>query len=86
MLGQTHVNGWSCVIASQNGCSTSYIFPFKLGFYNGVATYLIIGKIRKPKLKNSLFYLFEIEFALSIGNYMALDLNTIKDKVHDFVS
>ena len=31
MLGQTHVNGWSRVIASQNGGSTSYIFPFRLG-------------------------------------------------------
>ena len=30
MLGQTHVNGWSCVVASQNGGSTSYIFPFRL--------------------------------------------------------
>ena len=30
MLGQTHVNGWSCVIASQNEGSTSYIFPFRL--------------------------------------------------------
>ena len=30
MLGQTHVNGWSCVIASQNGGSTSYIFLFRL--------------------------------------------------------
>ena len=27
MLGQTHMNGWSCVIASQNGGSTNYIFP-----------------------------------------------------------
>ena len=27
MLGQTHVNGWSRVIASQNGGSTSYISP-----------------------------------------------------------
>ena len=27
MLGQTHVNGWSRVIASQNGGSTDYIFP-----------------------------------------------------------
>ena len=27
MLGQTHVNGWSRVIASQNGSSTSCIFP-----------------------------------------------------------
>ena len=30
MLGQTHMNGWSRVIASQNGGSTSYIFPFRL--------------------------------------------------------
>ena len=32
MWGQTHVNGWSRVIASQNGGSTSYIFPFRLRF------------------------------------------------------
>ena len=31
MLGQTHVNGWSRVVASQNGGSTSYIFPLRLG-------------------------------------------------------
>ena len=31
MLGQTHVNGWSHVIASQNGGSTDYIFPLRLG-------------------------------------------------------
>ena len=30
ILGQTHMNGWSRVVASQNGGSTSYIFPFKL--------------------------------------------------------
>ena len=30
LLGQTHMNGWSRVIASQNRGSTSYIFPFKL--------------------------------------------------------
>ena len=30
VLGQTHVNGWSRVIASQNEGSTSYIFPFRL--------------------------------------------------------
>ena len=30
MLGQTHMNGWSRVIASQNCGSTSYIFPFSL--------------------------------------------------------
>ena len=31
MLGQTHVNGWSCVVASQNGGPTSYISPLRLG-------------------------------------------------------
>ena len=31
MLGQTHMNGWSCVIASQNGGSTDYISPLRLG-------------------------------------------------------
>ena len=31
MLGQTHVNVWSRVIASQNGGSTDYIFPLRLG-------------------------------------------------------
>ena len=30
-LGQTHVNGWSHVIASQNGGSTDYISPLRLG-------------------------------------------------------
>ena len=30
MLGQTHVNGWSRVIAFQNEGLTSYIFPFRL--------------------------------------------------------
>ena len=30
MLGQTHVNGWNRVIASQNGGSTSYISPLRL--------------------------------------------------------
>ena len=30
MLGQTHVNGWSHVISSQNGGSSSYIFPLRL--------------------------------------------------------
>ena len=31
MLGQTHVNGWSRVVASQNGGSTDYISPLRLG-------------------------------------------------------
>ena len=31
MLGQTHVNEWSRVVVSQNGGSTSYISPLRLG-------------------------------------------------------
>ena len=31
MLGQTHMNGWSYVVASQNGGSTDDIFPHRLG-------------------------------------------------------
>ena len=30
MLGQTHVNGWSRVVAFQNRGSINYIFPFRL--------------------------------------------------------
>ena len=30
MLGQTHMNGWSHVIASQNGGSTDYVSPLRL--------------------------------------------------------
>ena len=30
VLGQTHVNGWSRVIVSQNGGLINYIFPFRL--------------------------------------------------------
>ena len=31
VLGQTQMNGWSRVIASQNGGSTDYISPLRLG-------------------------------------------------------
>ena len=31
MLGQTHMNGWSRVVASQNRGLTSYISPLRLG-------------------------------------------------------
>ena len=31
VLGQIHMNGWSRVIASQNGGSTDYIFPLRSG-------------------------------------------------------
>ena len=30
VLGQTHMNGWSRIIATQNRSSTNYIFPFRL--------------------------------------------------------
>ena len=57
MLGQTHVNGWSRVIASQNEGSTDYIFPFRLRFYNGIATYLIIEINKKTKIEKFLILL-----------------------------
>ena len=58
MLGQTHVNGWSRVITSQNGGSTSYIFPFRLRFHNGVATYLIIGINKKTKIEKISHFIY----------------------------
>ena len=57
MLDQNHVNGWSHVIESQNGGSTSYIFPFRLRFYNGVTIYLIIGINKKTKIEKFLILL-----------------------------
>ena len=60
--------------------------PLDYGFYNGVATYLIIGINKKTKLKTLSFYWFVNEFTLTIRNYMVLVLDTIKDKVHGFVS
>ena len=57
VLGQTHVNGWSRVIASQNGGSTDYIFSFRLRFYNGIATYLIIEINKKTKIEKFLILL-----------------------------
>ena len=57
MLGQTHVNGWSRVIASQNRSLIDYIFPFKLRVYNGDVTYLIIGINKKTKIKKFLVLL-----------------------------
>ena len=47
-LGQTHMNGWSCVIVSQNGGLTDH---------NGVTTYLIIGINKKIKIKKFLILL-----------------------------
>ena len=55
MLGQTHVNGWSRVTASQNEGSTNFILPFRLN--NGVATYLIIRINKKTKIEKFLILL-----------------------------
>ena len=58
MLGQTHENGWSRVIASQNGGSTNYIFSFRLRVLQWSPHLFNYWKkkIRKPKLKNFSFY------------------------------
>ena len=56
MLGQTHVNGWSRVIASQNGGSTSYIFPFRLRVLQW-SRHLIIIINKKTKIEKFLILL-----------------------------
>ena len=48
MLGQTHVNGWSRVLPLKIDVQLVIFSPLDYGFYDGVATYLIIGKTRKP--------------------------------------
>ena len=56
VLGQTHVNGWSRVIASQNGYSTDYIFAFKLRVLQW-SRHLIIGINKKTKIEKFLILL-----------------------------
>ena len=57
MLGQTHVNGWSRVIASQNGGLTSYIFPFRLRVLQWNRHLFNYSKNKKTIIeKNSSFY------------------------------
>ena len=56
MLSQTHVNWWSCVIASQNEGLTSYIFPFKLRVLQWSRHLLIIMINKKTNIKKSSFY------------------------------
>ena len=55
-LGQTHVNGWSRVIASQNDGSTDYIFPFRLRILQW-SRHLIIGINKKTKIEKFLILL-----------------------------
>ena len=56
VLGQTHVNGWSRVIASQNGDSISYIFPLRLGVLQWSRHLFNYWKNKKTIIENSSFY------------------------------
>ena len=56
VLGQTHVNGWSRVIVSQNGDSTSYIFPFRLRVLQWSRHLFNYWKNKKTMNENSSFY------------------------------
>ena len=57
MLGQTHVNGWSRVIASKNGGSTSYIFPLKLRVLQWSCHLFNYWKNKKTIIENFLILL-----------------------------
>ena len=72
VLGQTHVNGWSHIIVSQNKGSTDYIFPLRLRVLQWSRHLYNYWKNKKTIIENFLFLLFEIEFTLIIG------------KLHDF--
>ena len=62
------MNGWGRIIAPQNGGSTNYIFPLKLGVLQWSRHLFNYWKNKKTIIeKNSSFYLYEIEFALIIG-------------------
>ena len=56
VLGQTHMKGWSCVIASQNGGSTDYVFLFRLRVLQW-SHHLIIGINEKTKIEKFLILL-----------------------------
>ena len=57
MLGQTHMNGWSRVVTSQNGGSTDYIFPFRLRVLQWSRHLFNYWKNKKTIIeKNSSFY------------------------------
>ena len=57
MLGQIQVNGWSCVIASQNEGSTSYIFPIRLGVLQWSRHLFNYWKNKKTIIENFLILL-----------------------------
>ena len=57
VLGQIHMNGWSRVIASQNGGSTDYIFPFKLRVLQWSHHLFNIGINKKTKIEKFIILL-----------------------------
>ena len=57
MLSQTHVNGWKRVIASQNGGSISYIFPFRLRVLQWNRHLFNYWKNKKTKIEKFLILL-----------------------------
>ena len=57
MLGQTHVNGWSRVVASQNGGSTSYISPLRLGVLQWSRHLFNYWKNKKTIIEKDLSYI-----------------------------
>ena len=57
MLGQTHMNGWSRVIASQNGGSTDYISPLRLGVLQWSRHLFNYWKNKKTTIEKEFFLL-----------------------------
>ena len=57
MLGQTHVNGWSRVVASQNEGSTDYIFPLRLGVLQWSRHLFNYWKNKKTTIEKFLIFL-----------------------------
>ena len=74
MLGQTYVNGWSRVIASQNGGSTDYIFPLRLGVLQWSRHLFNYWKNNKT--------IIEKEFLILLN--LKLNLHLIIRKLHGF--
>ena len=57
LLGQTHVNGWSRIIVSQNGGSTDYILPFRLRVLQWNCHLFNFWKNKKTKIEKFLILL-----------------------------
>ena len=74
MLGQTHVNGWSRIIASQNGDSTDYIFPLRLGVLQWSRHSFNYWKNKKTTIKKKIPHFINLK----------LNLHLIIGKLHGF--